>query len=272
MDNIARKSILALMLSLGAFAVPALAQDICSGASLTGDRDEDGFTDAQECGGLQIRGLPDLFPGSASGLARELRLDPDSKDVFVIMRRATNSLLGPVSNPFVPVTFNGITFSGLRALGVTAHKLEDSGLFPDRTVTDASPQKAVRITESLDANGTILGNCQWGTPLSLDGCVVYTQRALNFINSNCPGDPANPQVFLAYSTFIILHEAGHSLGGLAAEYNSRFGGYHYKAGAGVIMQQAVTYTTKGGKCTWFIPSGWNTTLDPGAVRLIIDSQ
>lgn len=258
----------ALLLGLGLCA-PAWPQDACSSYT-DADSDGDGFSDKQECTGIILLGQTTPFPGLASGLAREGRLDPTSRDVFVILRRASTTLLGALANPFAPVTLNGITFTGLRSLGLTVHLLEEAAgtnLFPERIVSNDSPQKAIRITESVDTNGTILGNCQWGTPLSLDGCVVYTQRARNFINANCPGDPANEQVFLAYSTFLILHEVGHSLGGLAAEYNSRFGGYHYKAGAQVIMEQAATYSSKGGKCTWYISSNWNNALDPAAVRL-----
>ena len=77
------------------------------------------------------------------------------------------------------------------ALGLTVHLLYDlDNLFFDRRVSLDSPQLAVRISENLDAGGTVLGNCQWGTPLGLDGCIVYTQRARNFIDSTCPADPA----------------------------------------------------------------------------------
>ena len=258
-------------LVFGLHAAPAWSQVDCTQATDL-DTDRDGFTDAQECAGLPlIDGT--LFPGAlADGaqLPRAGRLDPNSKDLFVIYRRAAGTLLGNLPNPFAPVTFHNIAFQGLSALGLAVHVLYDeNNVFGSRVVSEDSPQKAVRISESLDTGGTILGNCQWGTPLGLDGCIVYTQRAKNFIDSTCPTDPADvrDQVFHAYATFLILHEAGHSLGGLAAEYNSRFGGYHYKAGSGIVMEQAATYSVKRNTCTWYISSGWNTTLDAPAVRL-----
>jgi hypothetical protein len=265
----------ALAVALPERPVQAQTAEITCPTPSVEDRDGDGFSDMQEClGVLLLDGT--TFPGvlSADGaptnLPRAQRLDPNSKDLFVIYRRASATLLGGLPDPFARVTFNNVAFNGLADLGVTAHVLyDDAGLFQDRTVSIASPQKAVRVSESLDAGGTVLGNCQWGTPFGLDGCIVYTQRAKNFIDATCPGDSVDVrnQVFHAYATFLILHEAGHSLGGLAAAYNSRFGGYHYKAGANVIMEQAATYSAKQNRCTWYISSRWNTSLDQPAVRL-----
>lgn len=263
---------LAAALVLGLQSAPAWSQVDCALAT-DQDADGDGFTDLQECLGITLLD-GSVFPGAASPdgtqLPRTGRLDPNSKDLFVIYRRAAGTLLGNLPNPFEPVTFHNIAFRGLSALGLTVHVLNDeNNVFGSRAVSAESSQKAVRISESLDTSGTILGNCQWGTPLGLDGCIVYTQRTRNFIDSTCPADPADvrDQVFHAYATFLILHETGHSLGGLAAEYNSRFGGYHYKAGSDIVMEQAATYSVKRNTCTWYISSDWNTTLDAPAVRL-----
>ena len=272
---------LSIYAALAAFAMamperPAQAQVPqvdCSIAS-DADTDGDGFSDMHECSGLALRGgavFPGLLDaaGAPTNLPRTQRLDPNSMDLFVIYRRASGTLLEDLPDPFTRRTFNNVAFNGLADLGVTAHVVDDNGLFPDRAVSDLSPQKAIRVTESLDTGGTILGNCQWGTPFGLDGCIVYTQRAKNFIDATCPGDSADVrnQVFHAYATFLVLHEAGHSLGGLAAAYNSRFGGYHYKAGANVVMEQAATYSVKQNRCTWYIASRWNLSLDPAAIKL-----
>lgn len=254
--------------ALVALSASAWGQELTCVEPSDRDTDGDGFSDFQECSGLPLVDGT-TFVGALSGLPRAERLDPDAKDLFVIYRRARATLLEGLPDPFRPgLVFNNTVFNGLADLGVTVHVLfDDANNFLDRAVSQFSAQKAVRITENLDTAGTILGNCQWGTPQSLDGCIVYTQRAKNFIEKTCPGDPRNAEVFLAYANFLILHETGHSLGGLAAAYNSRFGGYHYKAGAGVIMEQAVTYSVKRNTCTWYIPSRWNATLDPPAVRL-----
>jgi hypothetical protein len=233
------------------------------------DTDGDGFDDALELAGIQVLNTPALVT------------DPAIKDVFVILAPATSgSLLPPQANgapfnPFVPVSFSGsginVSFNGLTPLGLNVHVLAPSQAAADRTVDACgiSTQKAVRIGESTDTNGTILGNCQWGTPDGIDGCVVYTQRIKNFIDTNCPGNTPDERalMFNAYITESFLHETGHSMGGLASVYNSRNGGYHYKSGSALIMEQSVTYTSKGGRCTWNVSSAWNQSLDVPAVRL-----
>lgn len=272
----------AMVVALGFSPLSASAQGICDIAKLdpTRDSDGDGFTDLLECTGLTTGGAsPRTFPScrtaDGSVLPRDTCVDPSSRDLFVILRLPTGSLLPAGFNPFAPMGAYGINFIGLNALGLAVHTLTPAQAGTDRTVTAQAPQKAISLTESLDPNGTILGNCQYGTPLGLDGCVVYTQRTKNFIASTCgntavqtpAGAPSTQnEVLLAYSVYLMLHEAGHSLGGLTGEYNSRFGGYHYKPGAGLVMEQAVTYTVKGG-CKFYISPNWNPTLDPSAVKL-----
>jgi hypothetical protein len=285
-----------ILMTLMVMAAPAIvpdhavAQAFCSEPG-SGDFDQDGFSDSDECSatgittpGSGLNPVPLTFPACVAGAARETCVDANSRDLFVIFKPATTgpaptgSLLGNngislTSSPFRNVTVTGTniaaTFTGLSALGITAHLIAENNAGANREIWGS--QKAIKITESLDPNGTILGNCQWGTPQDLDGCVVFTQRILNFINSTCDsaGDRTTDRlaVFRAYATFIILHEAGHSLGGLKAVYNSRFGGYHEKSGAGVIMEQSAAYAAKGGKCTFYISSGWNTSEDPSTVDL-----
>lgn len=278
-----------MVLGLGVVPLCAVAQGICDVAAVepTRDSDGDGFTDLQECTGITTVGTsPAFFPrcgiANADGVVppRASCVDPSSKDLFVIIRLpATGSLLPAGFNPYAPMTAYGINFNGLNTLGLAVHTLTPAQAATDRSITspvlNLPAQKAISVTESLDPNGTILGNCQYGTPSGLDGCVIYTQRTKTFIASACgnaavqtPAGTSSTQneVLLAYSAYLMLHEAGHSLGGLTGEYNSRFGGYHYKPGAGLVMEQAVTYTVKGG-CKFYISPNWNATLDPSAVRL-----
>ncbi|MGH9024287.1 MAG: hypothetical protein ACRDV9_14530 [Acidimicrobiia bacterium] len=243
------------------------------------DSDGDGFTDFQECNGITLADgspVPSCVPTPTA--PRESCLHPDSKDLFIIYAPATSGSLLPAGfNPFRPLTAYGVNFTGLAALGVTAHQITPAQAAADRTVTSGSPQKALRNAESLDTNGAILGNCQWGNPNGLDGCVIYTQRIRSFIASTCgtnaivlpgAGGAASTidQVFLAYVVHTFLHETGHTTGGMTATYNSSYGGYHYKCGAGTMMEQCVTYSAKGGKCSFNISGGWNT-LDPPTVKL-----
>ncbi len=297
-----RIALAGLVLILGAALLPTEAQAqvptvVCANVLTdTGlDSDNDGFTDFQECTGITTIGnSPALFPWCGTPNAdgtlptRDRCMDPNSRDLFVIVATATTGSIFPANyNAFLPVTQYGVNFNGLNALGLAVHQLRLDQADPDRfvanPVTGVTQPKAVRVSESLDVNGAILGNCQWGTPLGLDGCIIYSRRTQNYIASACgsatiqtpSGATQNPNgspltvldVALAYSTYLVLHETGHSLGGLTSEYNSRFGGYHYKAGAGLVMDQAVTYTVKGGKCTFYISPGWNPTLDPASIRL-----
>jgi hypothetical protein len=287
-----------MILTVGLLPTEARAV-ACTDVLLAGetgeDTDSDGFTDFQECSGIMTIGTsPLVFPWcgavAADGIlpTRDRCLDPNSRDLFAIVATAeTGSVLPANFNAFLPVTYYGINFRGLEALGLAVHQLRIVEADADRFVADAVPNvtrpKAIRVVESLDPNGTILGNCQWGTPLGLDGCIIYTKRAQNFITSSCGtaaiqtpsgatqtsnGTPLAVQdIVLAYSTYLVLHETGHSLGGLTGTFNSRFGGYHYKPGAGLVMEQAVTYTVKGGKCTFYISPNWNQTLDVPAIRL-----
>ena len=288
----ARAALAGLVLVLGLITLPSSAWAVsCPPPDLTTDTDKDGFTDAQECNGIMTLGTtPKFFPPCGvpvSGVLphREDCVDPNSKDVFVIYNpAAAGSLLTALPNPFAALEFSCgasswcgalgvVRFTGLSTLGITVHQLTTTQAATTRLVTAVSTQKAVRVSESLDVSSVdILGNCQWGLPTGLDSCAVYTQRAMNFINSKCnlaqDTTTDRNQVFLAYATFLVIHEAGHSLGGLAAKYDAAFGGYHYPTTSGFVMSQAAQYDTLAGRCRWYIPSTWNPTLDPAGVKLI----
>jgi len=230
----------------------------------TADSDADGLSDVQECtAGLTLRSgivIPSCVVAPSN---RSACLDPDTKDFFIAVIPATTGSLLPAGG------FDLAT--GFAALGITAHQVDPAQLGADRTVSATSSIKAIRVTESLDTNGDILGICNQGTPQDLDGCVVYTQRILNFINTTCDsaGDKVTNRqaVFQQYLLHTIVHEAGHTLGGLAPQYNANYGGNHYKTGAGYFMDQSVQYSTKGGKCTFSVYQNWNLTLDPPGVKL-----
>jgi hypothetical protein len=303
-----RIALAGLVLILGSALLPSQAQaqvppvvcaDVIRIGPTTADSDNDGFTDFQECTAVvtlghtpeTVRTFPWCGTPTANGVlpTRDLCMDPNSRDLFAILDPdPAGSLLPAVQspgsttpyNPFLPFTAHGINFTGLNALGLAVHTLNVNEAALNRTVSAAvlglPAPRAIKVAESVDLNGVILGNCQYGTPSGLDGCVIYTRRTQNFIASACAGAaiqtasgaPSDAQqVLWAYTTYLALHEAGHSLGGLTGEYNSRFGGYHYKPGAGLVMDQAVTYTLKGTVCKFFISPNWNLTLDPQAVRL-----
>jgi len=248
-------------------------------SSTTTDSDSDGFTDFQECNGITLvdgTSFPScVYPTAIAN--RRTCVHPDSKDLFVIVApAATGSLLRADYAPFTGPTYYGITFHPLDDLGVTVHQITPGQAGSDRSVPSGYTQKAVKVSESLDTSGTILGYCQWGTPTGLDGCTVYTQRIVNFITSTCGtnaivtagGTPTTANdLFLAYATHTFLHETGHTTGGMTGVYNSSYGGYHYKCGAGTRMEQCVTSSVKGGNCKFNFSSGWNGTTDSSTIQL-----
>jgi hypothetical protein len=255
----------------------------CPTAS-TADWDGDGFADNLECTGFALTGTSSRA-STCTSPDQVNCLRPGQKTLFSIYARlTTGSLLSGVPTPYQPKTVYGVTFNGMSELGLNVVQVGPTQIRSDRRVTTVNTttvQKAVRVSESLDTSSTILGNCQWGTPNGTDGCVVYSKRALNFISNTCAGKPVlQPNgtqstvqaVFDAYMNYLVLHETGHSAGGLARTYNSTYGGYHYMPGAGFMMEQAVTYSTKNdvtgaAKCTFFISPKWNTTLDTPGVKL-----
>jgi hypothetical protein len=255
------------VLTLGALPDRASAAVTCPTTS-TADSDGDGLTDAQECVGVTVAGV--FYPTCTAGANRSTCVDPNSGDFFLAIVPASTSLMPS------PIPQQGFDPFGLFAqLGVTAHKVDPTVLPANRVVfpwpAGATGLEAVRVTESLDTNGDVLGICNQGTPQNLDGCVVYTQRILNFINSVCntAGDTTTDRqaVFRQYVLHTIVHETGHTLGGLAAQYNANYGGNHYKTGAGYFMDQSVKYTTKSGSCLFSVFQNWNLTLDPAGVKL-----
>ena len=231
------------------------------------DSDRDGFTDYQECNGIDL----DLgtaparhFPTCVgTTLSRDQCLDPNTKDLFVILAPAAPSLvpsdlLKSVSNPQ----------SG-GGLGIATHELrpdEADQTGSKRRVTSASPQLAVRCTEDLNPTGNILGISNYG--MALDACVVFTQRITNFVKSVYASVGQTPPAGLIddYIRHTFAHEIGHTVS-LTTTYDSRFGGYHYKSGTIVVMEQAVKYTVKGGNVTFYVSTNF-ATQDPSAAKLL----
>ena len=241
---------------------------VCTPLPGAGDADADGLLDAEECSG--ILGVP----GCTAGAARNSCLDPNSKDVFVIVVPAGGSTLNGLAVRADPLEFLR-TRPGITGLGIAIHQIMETQatINTDRNVTNT--QKAIRISESLNTDDITTGICNQGTPNGLDGCVVYTQRIVNFVNSKCPAgvtcliSPATSgtaaEVISTYIQNTIAHEASHSMS-VTATYNSRYGGNHYQTGTNVVMDQSVYYTTKGSKTTFFLPGAY-ATADPSAVKL-----
>ncbi len=253
---------LRMVVVLLAAAVLVLAMPVTHAGAQ--DVDLDGFTDQEETDGITLPDNVTFWPGSNSGLPREQRLDPTTPDLFVILVPATPSNFPANPLEFVPRP------EAEGGLGITCHVISPEQA-PVRSITP--DQNAVKVTESLDATGEELGVANYGTPNDLDYVTVYTERIRNHVNSVCASasqckDSATgftgTDLINLYINHTIAHEIGHVVA-LAVEYNSRFGGHHYRTGSKVVMEQSVKYTDKGGKVTFYISTDYATPSQEGYV-------
>lgn len=261
-------------LALAILSSHAQAQVACPGTAT--DSDGDGFTDAQECAGITLNlgtAAAVTFPVCASGLAsndpaRALCVDPNSKDLFVILVRATPSLI-----PSDPLKFISAP-QAAGGLGIATHEISPNQAASDRKLVFGLSARAVKITESLNTDGTGLGESNQG--MLLDDATVFTQRIVNLVNSVCAGtteckDNATSFTGQALIDHFIRNTTAHEGCGhpcdVAADYNARFGGNHYKAGTIVVMEQHVTYKKAGANVTWYISTTYPATDQAAANTL-----
>lgn len=270
-----------MVLGLVIWSGQAIAVVDCNNALDTAaDADSDGLTDYQECNGITLAdGI--VIPGARTGVVPG-GLNPDAKELFVILVPASSdSILSQITTDRNPLSFmSDLATAG--GLGVNNHiLLSDSRVAclidpaNDRCITEQPQvQKAVRVGESLDPIGNIIGIAQYGTPNGPDKAVVYTERIRSFVNGLCAGKTAckdyvsgltGLELIKLYSQHTLNHEIGHTTS-LTTAYDSRFGGNHYKSGTGFIMDQSVYYTDKGGRVTFYIPTD-HTDLDRQGVKL-----
>jgi len=247
------------------------------------DSDGDGFTDYQECYGFKLADA-NLTPfcGSAGCggstqkgqniPARANRLDPNSKDLFVILAPwpspPDNILIQYFGSNNLMQTLEYVTnpigqAAGQGGLGVTVHLIGD---FADRKVTSGSPQKAIRIAESPDNSDPLtLGISNYGTPNGIDFATIFTRRIVSFIDSLCPANTTcvdstgltSLELKKKYIKHVIAHEVGHVVL-LTNVSNPNYGGYHYKSGTNVLMDQAIYFTNKSGTVTYYIGTNYTT--------------
>jgi hypothetical protein len=242
------------------------------------DDDNDGFTNGEECNGLDNAGSGSFsFPGYLSPNRGDVRtgyLDPAGKDLFLILVRAT-----PTSNSLIPADSPTTIYSN--GLPVTVHEITPSDADANRFVT--STQKAAQITEDLnaDSDATILGSSQQGTPNNFDGARVFTQRIKNFVLGRCVTGytcKANPDasgvasvtgienVTNLYIRNVISHEMGH-VSSLTPIKDRRFE-WHYAPATGTVMEQSAKYTSnKSSKVVMFYLSTQYTSPDVAGVTL-----
>jgi len=251
---------LAFLLAVALVApLGASAQVVCPGGS--GDFDQDGFTDQQECAGLAlVAGLRVksngalTLPRCAAGVPRDLCVDPATRDLFLIDQ----------IRPELPLPTDALT--GLGSLGFTLHRMLRTDTSTDRTVTAPSVQKAVQITTAPDTGDGVLGRANWGTPNGLDGTTVYPNRIAAYVNGLCPagtvcqtntGVVGAPAIIAILTRWVADHEVGHTVG-LTRVYDSRFGGYHEASGSLTVMEQMPKVVQKRGSAVFYIATSFSS--------------
>ena len=183
-------------------------------------------------------------------------LDPDTKDLFIIVARKTPTLMPPkptnaedVAYWFEYVSHPVGQSTGQFGLGFAVHEITATNAATDRTVCpktgstacqiptgQTARQKAVKISESLDqtADNTLgipqLRNSKRSRPY--DG--LYP-KDIEFAFQSILGTTPSQAVLDTYIKHTIAHEIGHTVGPLAP-----VSGYHYEsANNNLIMDESV---------------------------------
>jgi len=158
---------------------------------LTRDTDLDGIPDYYECNGFPFYSGGQSFPGfgQRGSLSRSAYLDPDSKDLFLVVSRATGSLIPDSGNTTNDILFQDIVEpTGSGGLGTTIHyladctQLADTSCLMSRQLSSFFGQWAARVAEENTAStGNILGFTPVGPPTILSvSATLYTLRTKNF--------------------------------------------------------------------------------------------
>lgn len=233
------------------------------------DCDRDGFTDREECTGLTVGAV--FYPRCGTGEC----LDPRKTDLFVKFEKATNSAyveLGigdACAFDFLTESRDCPTFAFLPAssgLALRVHVLPASTVLPSvpqpNSVTARQPALLVREVRGAPSA------CPVSAPLgaingvtSVGGAAIaqiFTQRIIDHVNCVYAAAGDTTGAFEDKVKMILhttAHEATHA-NRLAPEPVERFGGHHYRAGSGCVMDQASTYTAKPGSVTFATPTAY----------------
>jgi hypothetical protein len=174
------------------------------------DSDKDGFLDSTETAGIHLQsGLTlaanglDYLPPCGPSIDRKLCVDPNTPDLFIIVKRATGCPSKTCADPCTPLfgntnipmpsayasTYDPLsvisTLTNSQGLNVVVHELLESGI-TNRVIADG--QHAVRVIEDLDTCSGPLGfGPTGGTPNTEGGgeVVLYTERIKNEVDRLC---------------------------------------------------------------------------------------
>jgi hypothetical protein len=249
-------------LALGALAPAAAAWAACTadpcagGGSANFDCDRDGLTDFEECNGLTIAGT--LYPRCGTGEC----LDPRVSDLFIKFEKATNSAYTELA--ISDASAFGLITQPLASGGVAmrVHVLPASASLPSAPPNGVgSRMSALVVREVRGTPLSIPAQCPVSAALgAINGITsangagvaqIFTQRILDHVSCVyvAAGQSATSAAAQADKVNMIRHTTAHEAthaNRLAPQSVDRFGGHHYKTGSGCVMDQASTYTTKGG--------------------------
>jgi hypothetical protein len=230
--------------------------DPCAAASASFDCDRDGLTDFEECNGLAIAGT--LYPRCGTGEC----VDPRVADLFVKFEKATNSAyteLGISDQAAFAFITQPVSAGGL---AMRVHVLPAGVVLPSSPANAITPRMAALVVREVrgtpisvpsqcpvtSALGAINGITSVG---GANAAQVFTQRILDHVSCVYSAAGQSPTSAAATADKVRMiqhttsHEATHA-NRLAPESVDRFGGHHYKTGSGCVMDQASTYSTRGG--------------------------
>jgi hypothetical protein len=250
-------------LTLGALGAVDAARAACTidpcigGGTPIFDCDRDGLTDLEECSGLTIAGTP--YPRCGSGEC----VDPRVSDLFVKFEKATNSAyteFGISDAAAFGLITQPLTSGGL---GMRVHVLPPNVSLPTTPQPNAitSRMSALVVREVRGTPISIPAQCNVTAALgAINGVTsvggagvaqIFTQRILDHVscayatNNQSPTSAAATADKINMIRHTTAHEATHA-NRLAPESVDRFGGHHYKTASGCVMDQASTYSTRGG--------------------------
>lgn len=247
----------------------------CDAACLDEDLDNDGWRNELECQGVLLLGgatVPSCEEDSS--VHRTECMSPFDNDGFF--------MVDPASSGGEMIFQDGTRLMALltdssNGLGITLHFVPPTG---DRAVTaEAGAPLALKLRETTSAAASKYGVCGVGTTATTFNCEVNTGKIRANITSICGGCDSCTNVTGESGEALInlqiqqvaAHEAAHGLASMVPrDFQDRKHADHYPApkGAGneTQMQSQVQYTSKKGKCTFYIPT---TFLPEDPTRVIL---
>lgn len=224
-------------------------------SAMAADNDLDGIDDAQETGTpvtpLVFNGV--TYSPCTAGMARNSCLSPTSKDIFIYLVTApgggflgANNLLAPeflfkfITDPNVTVPDATVNTGKVDGLGVGVHvAFVTAEVLSSNRGVGTLGEKAVQIISDDDPNAFVFGAADVGTPTATGDARVWPVKIRNYV-VNGGGTTADWQKFIQRT---YSHELSH-VAALTATNDSRYGGYHYATGSGVVMDQNVVFNSK----------------------------